>query len=112
MRTREEHVRDLIDHQRECGIVLDLPDAEIAIDYAIEHGMPVAPEPVDPVVGAFLTERTRLVDGVVVVDRDGEASQYIASAGRWVTTGFTEGFPLERMVVRGARIVYVPGGES
>lgn len=63
MKTREEHIKAVSAATSRGGWGSIL---ESLVDYAIENGMPVAPELVEPVVGEVLTEDTRLVDSMIV----------------------------------------------
>ena len=105
MKTRLEHIEVLraAINKRATGAPVDY-----IIDYAIENGMPVAPEQVEPVVGEMLTEATRLVDGMIVAANE-EAARYEARSDRWYVTGVPRGHQTSWILDAEWRIVFVPG---
>lgn len=81
--------------------------ARDAIDYAIAHGMPVAPELVEPVVGEKLTEQTRLVDMMVVVLGGLAWQLWIGDVSEWRNAADGSTLPADERAMHGATIVYV-----
>ena len=73
-------------------------------------GAEFAPDLVEPVVGALLTENTRLVNGMAVIDGTERVWQYDASAEAWYSAApYTGRVP--RLGMSGCSIIYVPKEE-